>query len=200
MNYTRQERELKATDQVLDLKGWHTLGYVGFRPLDWLTFDAGIGATKASIADDDGEAGLDWMVQARANFLDYVMQSSPVFGKQQSVTLGALLSYQRSESNPSDQDFHWNETVFSPIVTYAVNLRGPGNWQPYEPLAASIKAGLVLSGIDGKLGDQDLSENRNFGFTLGADLQFNSGFVLGMDMVRYGESDWSFTASLSYNL
>ena len=198
--YSLERRSLLLGGAVHDFSDWRSTVWLGYKPVRWLAVEAGAGASRGKLDGDKGELGLDWLARVRFNLAEYVIERSPVLGKQQSVRLGGVLSYEASESNDATADFAWRELLASPTVSYNVNLRGPGNWHPYDAVATGLRLGLLFSRIEGERGADDLQENRNFGLSAGAYLQFSGGSVLDVDLRTYGSDDQVLVFALTYNL
>jgi hypothetical protein len=197
--FTFQQRELKHERTVLDMDAWHLMGLAAWEPFRWVSLEAAAGGCAANFENHDGEIGLNWQVRGRLNGPEYVIAKSPVFGKKQSVRLSGLASYEAAQSN-GREDFAWDEFRASPYATYAVDLRGPGNWHPYDPLAVSARAGLVYSEVHADWGATEARENHNFGLSGGVALQLAGGFVVDVGLLMLQKDKLSISLGITYSL
>lgn len=196
--WIQQARELRSRGAALDLEAWHALAEVGVQPLPWLMIAAGVGATEATIDGDDGEAGLDWRIRAEASLAEYVIARSPVLGRKQFVRFGVRSAFQGSESNTPEYDMDWRELTFEPTVSYVANLRGPDRWHPYDPTGVSIRSSLLFSRIEGSRDGRSVRENQDFGFSVGASMQFVGGVTASLDVQSFQEGSYTVAAGLAY--
>lgn len=192
-------REFDVGDEALDMDMNHALAQVGYSVLPSLHLRGELGWARAEQDFEDGEGGLEWAVGAVANLVEFVLESSPVVGKQQTIGLGFELFYREVESNFDEADFEYGEVTAAPVFTYARNRRGDVVWRPYQPEGVLVQAGVQFSSIDGDYGDEGVAENRDFGFLAGAGMQWENGWVTQFRAVLYGAHDRSLGLGVAYN-
>ncbi len=179
--YGRERREIRLGDEARRLEAWRAMALARYQALDWLAFEGGLGAGRGSLDGEDGEAGVVWQVGCRAGLAEWVLDRSPVLGRKRAVRVEALAWRRGTDSNRGEAEFGWNEWALEPRAVYGVNRQGPERWHPYEPEAVRVFAGAVLSRVDGKLGSQNIRENRSFGLSTGLELNLSKRWIIGLE-------------------
>jgi len=69
----------------------------------------------------------------------------------------------------------------------------------YHPIGTEVEIGLVYSELSGEYGNDDVENNRDFGFSVGAAARWDHGWVVDIDSVLFGSHDHTFSAGLMYH-
>lgn len=189
VHYGSFSREMKADGEVLELDGNRVVAEVGYSVAPFLQLAAQTGWAKAELDGREGENGLAWALIGRANLVEHVLRASPVTGRQEWAGAAVDFQYRYHESNQDQGDFDWTETLLVPNIYFFHNRRGDALRQEYEPSGLGLRAGLAFSSIDGDYDGLEITENRDFGFQLGGDVRWTSGWVARLRATLFGSGD-----------
>jgi hypothetical protein len=194
-----QDRELKTMDgERLQFESLRRSVRAGYSPLPWLQLQLGLGMAKPQSDGVHGEDGFDYSGRARVSFVDYVLESSVIYGTTHSVSLQSELSYSHADAQLSDMDFEWSEFSLAPYAQYKVDYRDAKNWNHFDPRSTDLKAGLLFSAVDASWGGEDLNESRDFGWMAGGDVHLGSDVVFGLAAYVMHSDEVTTELSLGY--
>jgi len=201
LRYQRDRREFKLSgDEVLPLDIDHLLLRVGTAPLPFLSVWGEIGVSTAEAEREDGDSGMEWGVGGYARLLDLPIETSPVVGQVQAISLGVELSYSKAVSDFEENDLNWTELRVSPLASYTYDQRGEARWFFYGPEAVALRAGPVFVSNDGDYGDEDpVGENSAFGGRIAFDLLWQGGWVTRFDGVFLGSDERQLSFGIGKN-
>ena len=187
-----------AADPDMDL--FRVLTRLGGNPVPFLHLygDAGWSVAQFSF-DDDAEGDFTWGIGAQAILLEHVIASSPVVGKLQSLDFAVEAQFRQVASSLRTGDLEYDELLVMPSLRYSRNARGQRHWHPYHPTGLSGELGLAFSSIDGELGPLNIEGHNTTGLFLGATFRKWRNWVTDIDLLLFGNGDFSLSAGAIYD-
>ena len=208
LDYTFRNRDLSIADSERILKEQQLAAYCGYELFDFLNLQAGAGWVRPQLNGVPGKSGFALLGNATASLAEYIIEKSPVLGKQQSLGLLVSGRYIGTQSEiddttkttviAEDQDFKWHEFQVIPMVRYYLNLEGPENWAPYDPTGYDVQAGVIYDDARGDLGASRFAAQRKGGLYLGLDMRFTKGWVFTFNGSFYSSSDLTMAIGSAY--
>lgn len=193
-------RAMKGPDEVEEDVDFRDIGLrLGATPAPWLHAYADLAYSQATWLEDEGDGGFGWGIGLRVHLLEYVLRSSPVVGKKEVVILAVNAAYHQASSEGDTETMDWAEILVEPQVMYVVNRRGEPYWRSFQNNGYALRLGLAYSGLDAERGGVDFEASQEVGGMIGADLRWDSGWIVQLKATLYGTDDHSIGLATVYH-
>jgi hypothetical protein len=203
VDYLFAQRDIEIVSATRFMESQQLMARFGYEVFPFLNLQVGAGWCQAQLDERKGDSGVALSAAATASLAEYIIDSSPVLGKKQSVAILFTARYLQSQSGfdegeEGDKDFAWHEVQLLPAVRYFINLEGPENWQGYDPTGVAATFGPLVSDLRGEFGTDTLEGERNTGLLLGFDMRFFQGWVFNFTGMFYDSNDRSLSIGAGY--
>lgn len=183
---------------ALDLSSRSLLAHLDLPVASFAGLRLEAGWVRADAVQQTGDSGVSLGMRMEANLAEIVLKTSPVFGRVETLGLGAATGYRWAQSDLPSRALDWTEWTLSGFVRYESNRRGQiTSISSFEPAGVAVRAGLEMDRVDGTLEGESFRQHRGLGLLLGADLKWTSSWTTGLQATFFSEKDRTLEFSLS---
>lgn len=162
-------------------------GFVGFRPMRWLTLYGTLARATADIGIDDLDDGIAGSIGLHANLSSHDLSDPEFLSGRWSLRLGA--EYEQADLDAGE----WRTIAASAVVHWEIFAESPRATER-SPFSFALYAGPLFSNLDGKIKTMPVHEDfdgvADWGVTVGMEVHLSHNFLLAAGVEFIEGTSW----------